>query len=100
MKFVTEAPWGFSGAEVRQEVRAAIPDREGGYLRRVILEEDSGRRYTYEIKKATLFARGPENATVAGPRPEQLIWTYELRFQATADPQEVVELRSRTGPPR
>ncbi len=95
MKFVTESPWGFDGVEVRKELRAAIPDRAGGYIKRVIIEEDSGKQYVYEIKKATLFARGPENIDTAGPRPERLLWTYELRFLAPSDPGEVVELKRR-----
>jgi len=96
MKFVTEAPWGFDGVQIRKELRAAIPDRDGGYIKRVIIEEDSGRQYVYEIQKATLFVRGPENVEVAGRRPDRLTWAYELRFIAPADPNEVVELRRRT----
>lgn len=95
MKFVTEAPWGFTGVDVRKEFRAAIPDRVGGYIKRVIIEEDSGKQYVYDVKKATLYARGPENVDVAGPRPENLLWTYELRYLAHADPNEVVELKRR-----
>lgn len=95
MKFVTESPWGFTGTEVRKEMRAAIPDREGGYIRRVIIEEDSGRQYVYEIQKATLYSRGPENVDTAGRHPDRLLWTYELRFVAPADPNEVVELKRR-----
>lgn len=95
MKFVTEAPWGFTGTEVRKEIRAAVPDRESGYIKRVIIEEDSGKRYVYDIQKATLAARGPENIDTAGPRPERFLWLYELRFLAHSDPNEVVELKRR-----